>query len=59
MTLEEIAEERERLLQQREYLEEEAKELKSREEILFALFDTNYYLEHKDDKLKSLLYKKR
>lgn len=58
MTLEEIAEERERLLQQREYLEE-AKELKSREEILFALFDTNYYLEHKDDKLKSLLYKKR
>ena len=58
MTLEEIAEERERLLQQREYLEE-AKELKSREEILFALFDTNYYLEHKDDKIKSLLYKKR
>ena len=58
MTLEEIATEREKLLQKREYLEE-AKELKSHEEILFALFDTDYYLEHKDDKLKSLLYKKR
>ena len=32
---------------------------KSKEEILHDLFDTEYYLEHKDDKIKSLLYKKR
>ena len=32
-------------------------ELKSKEEILHALFDTDFYLEHKDDGIKRLLYK--
>lgn len=58
LTLEEIAEERKKLQEQRAELEQ-AKEKKSREEILFDLFDTEYYLEHKDDGIKSLLYKKR
>ncbi len=56
LTLEEIATAKEELLRQKDSIKV-AKELKSREEILFALFDTNYYLEHKDDKLKQLLYK--
>jgi phosphatidylglycerophosphate synthase len=58
MTLEEIAQQKEKLLQQKERIEE-VLELKSREEIIHDLFDTEYYLEHKDDKIKSLLYKKR
>ncbi len=58
LTLEEIAEERRKLQEQKAELEQ-AKEKKSREEILFDLFDTDYYLEHKDDGIKSLLYKKR
>ncbi len=58
LTLEEIAKKREELLQVKAEIEE-AKELKSREEILFALFDTEYYLANKDAKLKSLLYKQR
>ena len=58
LTLEEIAAQREQLLQQKEQIQE-AKVLKSKEEILHDLFDTEYYLEHKDDKIKSLLYKKR
>lgn len=55
MNLEEIAQKREELLNQKEQL----KVLKSREEIMHDLFDTEFYLEHKDDKLKSLLYKQR
>ena len=51
----EIAQKREELLGQKEQL----KVLKSREEILHDLFDTEFYLEHKDDKIKSLLYKQR
>ena len=58
MTLEEIQEQREKLLEQKEQIEQ-ALVLKSKEEILHDLFDTEYYLEHKDDKIKSLLYKKR
>lgn len=58
MTLEEIAQKREELLQQKKQIEEE-KVLKSKEEIIHDLFDTEYYLEHKDDNIKSLLYKKR
>lgn len=58
LTLEEIEAQREELLRQKAELEEQ-KELKSREEIIHDLFDTEYYLEHKDDKIKSLLYKKR
>lgn len=55
MTLEEIAQKREELQGQKEQL----RVLKSREEIMHDLFDTEFYLEHKDDKLKSLLYKQR
>ena len=58
MSLEEIAQKREELLHQKEKIEEE-KVLKSKEEIIHDLFDTEYYLEHKDDNIKSLLYKKR
>lgn len=58
LTLEEIAHKKEELLQVKSEIEE-AKKLKSREEILFALFDTDYYLANKDAKLKSLLYKQR
>lgn len=54
-TLDEIAKKREELLGQKEQL----KVLKSREEIIHDLFDTDFYLEHKDDKIKSLLYKQR
>lgn len=53
--LQEIADQRADLLQQKE----EIKELKSRQEIMHDLFDTDFYLEHRDDNLKSLLYKKR
>ena len=61
MSLEEIAAQREQLLQKKAQLEEakEKKELKSKEEILFDLFDTEFYLKHKDDQIKSLLYKQR
>ena len=45
---------REKLLSQKE----ELKELKSRQEIFHDLFDTEFYLEHKDDRLKTLLYKR-
>ena len=41
-------------------LEEEKKkikQLKSRKEIIHDLFDTEFYLEHKDDDIKQLLYK--
>ena len=55
MSLEEIAQKREKLLNQKE----ELKVLKSRQEIFHDLFDTDFYLEHKDDKLKTLLYKQR
>ncbi len=55
MSLDEIAQKREELLGQKEQL----RVLKSREEIMHDLFDTEFYLEHKDDKLKSLLYKQR
>lgn len=58
LTLEEIDKERKKLLEQKAEIER-AKEKKSHEEILFDLFDTDYYLEHKDDGIKSLLYKKR
>ncbi len=58
ITLDEISERREQLLQQKQQIEE-VLELKSREEIIHDLFDTEFYLEHKDDEIKSLLYKKR
>lgn len=49
----EIKEKRKDLLKQKE----ELKQLKSRQEILHVLFDTDFYLENKDAKLKSLIYK--
>ena len=55
LSLEEIAKQREELLGQKEQL----KVLKSREELMHDLFDTDFYLEHKNDKIKSLLYKQR
>ena len=36
---------------------EQIKELKSRKEIIHDLFDTEFYMEHKDDSVKKLLYK--
>ena len=33
------------------------RQLKSRKEIVHDLFDTEFYLEHKDDDIKQLLYK--
>jgi phosphatidylglycerophosphate synthase len=36
---------------------EKIKQLKSSKEILHDLFDTEFYLEHKDDDIKQLLYK--
>ena len=63
MSLEEIAKKREELLQKKAQVQkakdQEAKVLKTKEEILFDLFDTDFYLEHKDDQIKSLLYKQR
>ncbi len=53
--LEEIAFQKEQLLKQKE----ELKELKSRQEICHALFDTDFYLENKSKPIKSLLYKQR
>lgn len=54
MSLEEIAEAKQELLEQKEQL----KVLKTRQEIIHDLFDTDFYLENKDAKIKSLLYKK-
>ncbi len=58
MNLEEISKKRQELLSQKEQIQAE-KVRKSREEILHDLFDTDFYLEHKNDKIKSLLYKQR
>lgn len=54
-SLEEIDKKRKELLKQRE----EVLELKSREEIKHDLFDTEFYLEHRDDGIKRLLYKNK
>ena len=40
-----------------EHEKEQIKQLKSSKEILHDLFDTEFYLEHKDDSVKKLLYK--
>lgn len=55
ISLSEIASQRESLMRQRE----EVKELKSREELIHDLFDTDFYLEHRDDGIKKLLYKNK
>ena len=36
---------------------EQIKVLKSRKELIHDLFDTEFYIEHKDDSVKKLLYK--
>ena len=55
--LSEIHSKKRTLLKEKAKLIEKKKELKSREEIIHDLFDTEFYLEHKDDSLKKLLYK--
>lgn len=49
----EIEQKKQELTQEKEKI----KELKSRKEIIHDLFDTEFYLEHKDDEIKTLLYK--
>ncbi len=55
ISLDEIEKRREELLRQKE----EVKELKSKSEIIHDLFDTDFYLEHKDDGIKKLFYKNK
>lgn len=55
ITLDEIQKRKTELMRQKE----EVQELKSMEEITHDLFDTDFYLEHKDDGIKKLFYKKR
>lgn len=40
-------------------IKKERKELVDRKEFLYRLFNTEYYLEHKDDSIKKLLYKRQ
>ncbi len=54
ISLSEIEEKRKLLMRQKE----EVKELKSYEELIHDLFDTDFYLEHRDDGIKKLFYKK-
>lgn len=51
----EIAKERQQLLDEKE----EILERKTKQEIIHDLFDTDFYHENKDARIKSLLYKKR
>lgn len=53
INIEKIENEKQKLQEEKQKL----LELKSREEIIHALFDTEFYLEHKDDGIKRLLYK--
>lgn len=55
ISLDEIAKRREELMHQKE----EVQELKSRGELIHDLFDTDFYLEHKDDSIKRLFYKNK
>lgn len=55
-SLDEIAKQRAELNHQKEEIKK-AKELKSKSEIFHDLFDTDFYLEHKNDDIKKLLYK--
>lgn len=52
--LEEINNEKEKLKKQKKEIEQ----LKSPKELAHILFDTEYYLEHKDDEIKKLIYKR-
>lgn len=55
ISLDEIQKRREELMHQKE----KVKELKSRSELIHDLFDTDFYLEHKDDGIKRLFYKNK
>lgn len=56
-SLKEIAAEKKALLQKKKELLKEGKELKTRSEIIHDLFDTEFYLKHRDGGIKKLLYK--
>lgn len=56
-TISELHAKKRTLLKEKAQIIEAKKELKSREELIHDLFDTEFYLEHKDDGLKKLLYK--
>lgn len=61
-TIEEIEQKIQNIQQERQNLNEQKeniKVLKSGREIIHDLFDTEFYLEHKDDGIKQLLYKKK
>ncbi|MDE5888644.1 MAG: CDP-alcohol phosphatidyltransferase family protein, partial [Bacilli bacterium] len=55
ISLDEIQKRKVELMRQKE----EVKELKSRSELIHDLFDTDFYLEHKDDGIKRLFYKNK
>lgn len=57
LTISEIHSQKKALLKEKAQIIEAKKELKSHSEIVHDLFDTEFYLEHKDDGLKKLLYK--
>ena len=57
VTISDLHSKKRELLKQKAEIIEKKKELKSREELLHDLFDTEFYLEHKDGGLKKLLYK--
>lgn len=56
LTISEIEEQRKELYRQKEEIKKE-KVRKSKEEIVHDLFDTDFYLEHRNDDIKKLLYK--
>lgn len=59
LNIEQIEEEKQKLIHQKEKISQYQRILKSREEILHDLFDTEFYLKNKDGGIKELLYKKR
>lgn len=56
LSIEKIEEEKDKLKEQKKELEKKL-ELKSKKELLNDLFDTDFYIEHKDDSIKRLIYK--
>lgn len=56
LSIREIEEKKAELQRQKELIAKE-KVLKSKEEIFHDLFDTDFYLEHRNDDIKKLLYK--
>ncbi len=56
-SLSDIAHDKKELLKAKKEILNKQKELKSRKEIIHDLFDTDFYLEHRDGGIKKLLYK--